>query len=137
MLGMSRREFLLGTAATAAATSATYSFGKSAFAADMELPLNYTSHEILPGKLTENMMGFGTGGPAPTIRLKQHEKMTIDVVNNLHEASVVHWHGLRHENAQDGVPYLTQTQSSRANNIDITSGHLMQGPSGTILTATH
>lgn len=108
MLGMSRREFLLGSSATLAASTATYAFANKAISADLQLPLNYTSHEIGPGTVTEQMMGFGTAGPAPTIRLKQHQKLSIDVTNNLREASIVHWHGLRHENAQDGVPYLTQ-----------------------------
>lgn len=108
MMGMSRREFLLGSAATLAATSSTFAIAKSALSADLDLPLNYLRHEIMPGKITEQMMGFGTSGPAPTIRLKQHETKSIEVINNLHEASVVHWHGLRHENAMDGVPYLTQ-----------------------------
>ena len=108
MLGMSRREFLLGSSATLAASAATYAFANKAISANLQLPLNYTSHEIVPGTATEQMMGFGTAGPAPTIRLKQHQKLSIDVTNNLLEASIVHWHGLRHENAQDGVPYLTQ-----------------------------
>ncbi|WP_299348274.1 multicopper oxidase family protein [uncultured Maritalea sp.] len=108
MLGMSRREFLLGSAATFAASSTTYAIAKNALSADLQLPLNYLSHEIVPGKITEHMMGFGIGGPAPTIRFKQHQTKTIDVVNNLREASIVHWHGLRHQNDMDGVPYLTQ-----------------------------
>jgi len=108
MFGMSRREFLLGSAATAAASSATYALGKSVMSADMQLPIGYFDHSIVPGTVTEGMMGFGEGGPAPTIRLKQHETKSIQVINNLHEASIVHWHGLRHANNMDGVPYLTQ-----------------------------
>ncbi|MGJ8527062.1 multicopper oxidase family protein [Maritalea sp.] len=108
MLGMSRREFLLGSAATLAASAASYGWAQSAMAADLQLPLNYLSHEIMPGKITERMMGFGSDGPAPVIRLKQGETKSVEVTNNLHEASVVHWHGFRHENAMDGVPYLTQ-----------------------------
>jgi len=108
MLGMSRREFLLGSAATLGVCSATFALAKNTLSADMDLPLNYLSHEIVPGKITEQMMGFGTGGPAPTIRLKQHQTKSVEVTNNLHEASTIHWHGLRHDNGMDGVPFLTQ-----------------------------
>lgn len=108
MLGMTRREFLLGTTATALASTTAYRAAHAALGADLDLPLNFMRHQIVPGTVTEQMMGFGGAGPAPTIRLKRNQKLTIDVTNNLHEASIVHWHGFRHENAMDGVPYLTQ-----------------------------
>jgi len=46
--------------------------------------------------------------PGPLIRTKQGQAVTVDVRNDLSEATTVHWHGLRGDNAMDGVPYLTQ-----------------------------
>ncbi|MER8563566.1 multicopper oxidase domain-containing protein [Mesorhizobium sp. M0578] len=40
-------------------------------------------------------MSFGAGGPPPTLRLLRDRPFSIDVVNDLDEATSVHWHGLR------------------------------------------
>jgi CopA family copper-resistance protein len=45
--------------------------------------------------------------PAPTLRLRQGDNVTINVANTLDEAASVHWHGLRLPNDMDGVPGLT------------------------------
>lgn len=42
------------------------------------------------------------------LRLKQGQPVEIEFVNQLSEASSVHWHGLRIDNAMDGVTGLTQ-----------------------------
>ena len=46
--------------------------------------------------------------PGPVLRVRQGERLRVDVVNDLPEATTVHWHGLRLPNAMDGVPHLTQ-----------------------------
>jgi len=46
--------------------------------------------------------------PGPLIRGKVGTTMVIDFVNGLREPSSIHWHGLRIENAMDGVPGVTQ-----------------------------
>jgi CopA family copper-resistance protein len=45
--------------------------------------------------------------PGPTLRFRQGESVTIDVVNRLREPTSIHWHGLRLPAAMDGVPGLT------------------------------
>ena len=42
------------------------------------------------------------------LRLRQGEPVEIEVENRLPQPSSVHWHGLRVENAMDGVTGLTQ-----------------------------
>ncbi|WP_417684857.1 multicopper oxidase family protein [Roseibium sp.] len=106
--GLSRREFILGGTAVAASFGLGGALGHKARAADLVLPINRFDHELVPGRVTRAMMGFGLGGPAPVLRLRQGKPFTVDVVNNLDEASIVHWHGLRIANEMDGVPYLTQ-----------------------------
>ena len=46
--------------------------------------------------------------PGPTIFGTKGETITIQFFNQLKEPSSIHWHGLRIENAMDGVPGVTQ-----------------------------
>jgi len=46
--------------------------------------------------------------PGPTIRAKEGSTILVDVLNQLNEPTSVHWHGLRIDNAMDGVPGVTQ-----------------------------
>lgn len=46
--------------------------------------------------------------PGPLIRGKVGTTVVIDFANRLKEPSSIHWHGLRIENAMDGVPGVTQ-----------------------------
>ena len=46
--------------------------------------------------------------PGPQIRMRQGERVRIEVENRLPQETTIHWHGLRIPNAMDGVPYLTQ-----------------------------
>ncbi len=51
---------------------------------------------------------YNGGIPGPVIRSKEGSLLVIDVVNKLKEPTSVHWHGLRIDNAMDGVPGVTQ-----------------------------
>jgi len=46
--------------------------------------------------------------PGPVLRLRRGEPVEITVANRLPEETTVHWHGIRLQNAMDGVPGLTQ-----------------------------
>lgn len=52
--------------------------------------------------------GYDGTSPGPLLRLKQGEELRVRLRNELAQATVVHWHGLRIPNAMDGVPHLTQ-----------------------------
>ncbi|CTQ55271.1 Multicopper oxidase mco [Roseibium album] len=108
MLGLSRREFLLGSTGTMAAFAAGGFAASQAEAVTHKLAMSNLDHQILPDTVTKGMMNFSQVGPPPVLRFTQGEKTVIDVENGLDEASVVHWHGLRIANAMDGVPFLTQ-----------------------------
>ncbi len=45
--------------------------------------------------------------PAPIVRLRQGDAVTIHVTNRLAEPTSIHWHGLRLPADQDGVPGLS------------------------------
>jgi FtsP/CotA-like multicopper oxidase with cupredoxin domain len=46
--------------------------------------------------------------PGPVLRAKAGTTLNIRLVNKLEESTTIHWHGLRIENAMDGVPGVTQ-----------------------------
>ena len=52
--------------------------------------------------------GYEGSVPGPTIRVPQGARVTRRFLNGLPQGSTVHWHGVRIENAMDGVPELTQ-----------------------------
>jgi FtsP/CotA-like multicopper oxidase with cupredoxin domain len=45
--------------------------------------------------------------PAPILRFREGDTLTINVTNRLAEPTSVHWHGLLLPNGMDGVPGLT------------------------------
>ncbi|MBW3098977.1 multicopper oxidase family protein [Pseudohoeflea sp. DP4N28-3] len=46
--------------------------------------------------------------PGPEIRLKRGERVKVRFTNELTEPTSIHWHGIRIDNAMDGVAGLTQ-----------------------------
>ncbi|MBM3231345.1 multicopper oxidase family protein [Candidatus Peregrinibacteria bacterium] len=46
--------------------------------------------------------------PGPTIRVKQGSTFTVRVKNDIDQETTVHWHGIRLDNPNDGVPGVTQ-----------------------------
>lgn len=52
--------------------------------------------------------GYEGAVPGPILRARQGERMTRSFLNDLPQASSVHWHGIRIENAMDGVAGMTQ-----------------------------
>lgn|SRR3989344_4750037 len=54
------------------------------------------------------MFGYNGQIPGPLLKAKQGSKISIDFTNKLDQETTVHWHGLRLDNAFDGVPDLTQ-----------------------------
>jgi len=54
------------------------------------------------------VMSYDQSIPGPLIRIPQGQESVIQFHNAMDEVSTVHWHGLRIDNAMDGVPNLTQ-----------------------------
>jgi FtsP/CotA-like multicopper oxidase with cupredoxin domain len=74
-----------------------------------ELVTQPVSAQILPvGEPATPMLGFNGSTPGPVLRTRQGEIFDIRFRNQIGEGSAVHWHGLRIDNAMDGVPGLTQ-----------------------------
>lgn len=48
------------------------------------------------------------GVPAPTLRWKEGETVTLKVTNHLAEDTSIHWHGIILPSSQDGVPNISE-----------------------------
>lgn len=72
-----------------------------------ELTASYVKHDPGTGHPIR-MMAYNGQVPGPELHLEEGTSAEIAFTNELDEATTVHWHGLRHANAFDGVPGLTQ-----------------------------
>jgi manganese oxidase len=63
--------------------------------------------EATPGQRVEAWTYNGTV-PGPQIRVREGDRVRINVVNQLDQSTSVHFHGLHVPNDQDGVPFITQ-----------------------------
>lgn len=100
---MNRREFLIATGTAALAPRITFAAPRT------ELVAQPVSAQILPeGDPATSMLGFNGSTPGPVLRARQGDVFDIRFLNQIGDGSALHWHGLRSENAMDGVPGLTQ-----------------------------
>jgi len=65
-----------------------------------ELPVNYTG-------TARRAVAVNGQVPAPLLRMRQGDTVTIRVTNNLREQTSIHWHGLIVPADMDGVPGLS------------------------------
>ncbi|UWQ45947.1 multicopper oxidase family protein [Leisingera aquaemixtae] len=103
---MNRRDFLLGTAATAGALGSG-GWGLTAAGEAQRLfiqPASFAFRETP----TEGLVSLSPDAPPPVLYGTQGKPMRLQVQNGTEDYTAMHWHGLRIANAMDGVPYLTQ-----------------------------
>ncbi|MBT8409998.1 MAG: multicopper oxidase domain-containing protein, partial [Alphaproteobacteria bacterium] len=92
-----------------AATGAALLAPRVSFASSTVLSAGPVVAQILPeGDGTTATWGLNGSTPGPALRLAQGERAEITFENGLMQPSALHWHGIRLENAMDGVPGLTQ-----------------------------
>ncbi|MEX0762254.1 MAG: multicopper oxidase domain-containing protein [Dehalococcoidia bacterium] len=73
----------------------------------VDLTASVFQWEVYEGERVE-VWGYNEQYPGPEIRVKEGDKVRVNVTNNLPEDTGVHWHGLEVPNDQDGVPGITQ-----------------------------
>ena len=57
---------------------------------------------------TLTMFAFNGQHPGPLLQVAQDAEVTVELTNALDQPTTIHWHGIRLDNAFDGVPDLTQ-----------------------------
>ena len=67
-------------------------------------PVNFTGKDRLATAINGSV-------PAPVLRWKQGERVTLDVTNNMAVDSSIHWHGLILPSGMDGVPHISENFS--------------------------
>ena len=65
-----------------------------------ELPVNFTGKPRMATAINGSI-------PAPTLRWREGDTVTIRVTNRLHEATSIHWHGILLPFQMDGVPGIS------------------------------
>ncbi|MES0825254.1 multicopper oxidase family protein [Ruegeria sp. SCP11] len=101
-MSFSRRLFLQSAAALAV-------LPKVAWASGRDLVAQTAMQQIAPDGYPETpVWSYGGAVPGSEIRLPQGARLQRRLVNNLPQSTTVHWHGIRIDNAMDGVPGLTQ-----------------------------
>ncbi|WP_068117997.1 multicopper oxidase family protein [Tropicimonas marinistellae] len=103
-----RRTLLAGAAAAAAAPL----LPGRLFAAGPEAKILEAAAarvQIAPeGYPQTEIWGYGGAVPGTEIRARQGDRLRRRLVNSLEQPTTLHWHGIRIDNAMDGVPGVTQ-----------------------------
>ena len=63
--------------------------------------------EVEPGRKTK-AWAYNGQVPGPQIRVREGDRVRVNLTNKLPESTSIHFHGLELPNDQDGVPFLTQ-----------------------------
>ena len=115
----SRRDILkIGAAAGLASTAPSNLFAQSNSA--VPLTAREASLQLAPPDYPQTAIwGFDGSMPGPVIRVRQGGRVTRRLVNELPQATSLHWHGVRIDNAMDGVGGLTQEAVAPAASFDI------------------
>ncbi len=113
LAGLTRRRFVLG--ATSGAALACSGLGRPLAAApastalpgrrfDLSIdrtPVNFTGRDRLAVTVNGTL-------PAPVLRWREGEEVTLNVHNRLSDVTSIHWHGLILPSAMDGVPGISE-----------------------------
>jgi len=74
----------------------------------VDLTIRAMSSEVELGRRRARTSTYGGQLPGRELRLKQGKPVRIRLVNDLKQPTSIHWHGIRLQNAADGVPGFTQ-----------------------------
>src|ERR1700737_2732614 len=109
-----RRRFIQGAAATGAISLASWPSRRALSAPGRAPVLSGTEFQLEIGAMPINITGrpmtaTGINGqvPAPILRWREGDTVTLAVTNRLSEPTSIHWHGIRTPSAMDGVPALS------------------------------
>ena len=72
-----------------------------------DLTAKVVQWEVEPGRRVEAWTYNGVI-PGPQIRVREGDRVRLNLKNDLPESTAIHFHGLELPNDQDGVPFITQ-----------------------------
>lgn len=105
---ITRRHFLAQGAATTAALTLPGMAGANT-AGFAEIRARTATVQLAPASYPRTeIWGYDGSVPGPELRVAQGERVQRSFLNELPQASSIHWHGIRIDNAMDGVAGLTQ-----------------------------
>jgi len=108
-MALSRRQMLSGTVASLAMIESRPIRLRAEVAGDgfTVLIIQKVPRVILEGGKESRLWTYNGINPGPEIRVRRQDKVKVRLVNGLDEPTMLHWHGIRIDNAMDGSP-LTQ-----------------------------
>lgn len=105
---LTRRLFLIGSAGAMTA-ALPVDFSTATEQSDYQLIPKTSEASLLEQPDTKTKVwAYNATVPGPIIRVKKGVEVSIEVTNMLEQPTSVHWHGIRIDNAMDGVSNLTQ-----------------------------
>lgn len=113
-----RRKILLGSAASLMMFALPKALaGKSALppmASDVKTFPVKTQYDLMLARTPVNITGSHASAitlngtiPGPLLHFREGDEVTVNLTNQLQEATAIHWHGLLVPNSMDGVPGVT------------------------------
>ncbi len=116
---LNRRQLLQGSVAFAAFAWLPDSRAIAQEAAAYHLDIRPGQAELLEaGGPKTSVWGYNGIVPGPLLRVKRGQQIDVSVTNHLPQPTSVHWHGLRIDNAMDGVAGLTQAPIAPGETFD-------------------
>jgi FtsP/CotA-like multicopper oxidase with cupredoxin domain len=115
----SRRSFVGAVAATLVSLDARAEAPSAAAPGPRTLEAR-TGHVRLapePAAPTE-IWGFDGWSPGPLLRLRQGDELAVRLVNRIEKPLSLHWHGMRGDNAMDGLAPLVQAAVAPGGEFD-------------------
>jgi FtsP/CotA-like multicopper oxidase with cupredoxin domain len=109
---LTRRRFMQGAVAAGALSAVSWPLRRALAAPSPVLSGTEFALAIEPVPVTiSGRAGMATGVngqlPAPILRWREGDTVTLAVTNRLSEPSSIHWHGVRTPSPMDGVPGLS------------------------------
>ncbi|RED44682.1 multicopper oxidase family protein [Aestuariispira insulae] len=103
-----RRQFIKGLAAGSVLPLLGGCYANGLNSRVVDLTARSAKKQLLAnGAVTEVFDYANSPGPV-ILRARQGERFTVRFRNDLEKPTTIHWHGIRLDNAMDGVPFLTQ-----------------------------